>query len=85
MFLIEAMGRGVPMVVTNVGGMPGLADGTGLVVEVDDPDALAHAIVSILRSPTAMNEMRATALARYGREFSDETHERNLIAFYSLG
>ncbi|HXY94510.1 MAG TPA: glycosyltransferase family 4 protein [Acidimicrobiia bacterium] len=63
--LIEAMGAGVPVVATNVGGVPELVvDGaTGLVVPPRDPARLADALCAVAASPEL-----ATRLARAGRE-----------------
>lgn len=47
--LLEAMAAGVPVVAARVGGVPEvLDDGTGIVVEPEDPAALGAAIASIL-------------------------------------
>ena len=48
--LIEAMASGLPIVTTNVGGVPWLVeDGVdGLLVPPDDPDAMANAVKEIL-------------------------------------
>jgi glycosyltransferase involved in cell wall biosynthesis len=63
--LLEAMAMGVPVVATNVSGIPELVnDGrNGLVVCPDDPVALADAIARLLREP----DLR-TALASHARE-----------------
>ena len=63
--LIEAMATGCPAVATRVGGVPGvLADGAGLLVEPEDPDALAEALIHLLTDPQARREYADRARAR---------------------
>lgn len=85
MFLIEALGLGIPIVVTSVGGMPGLADGTGLVVPVDDAPALADALIAILTDPVLAQRSSEEATRRYQKEFSIEAHQSGLRNLYSVG
>ena len=49
--LLEAMSSGVPPIVTNVGGNPGIVEDTvnGYLVEVDDDQALTENIVKIFQ------------------------------------
>jgi glycosyltransferase involved in cell wall biosynthesis len=63
--VMEYMEAGKPVVATRVGGVPDLVeDGvTGLLVDPQDPDGLASAIVSLLRDPD-----RAARMGRAGRE-----------------
>ncbi|MDQ1123235.1 glycosyltransferase family 4 protein [Microbacterium trichothecenolyticum] len=82
MFLIEALSTGTPMIVTDVGGMPGLAEGCGEVVPVGDPDALADAIVRTIDSPAHVEQWSAEAVGKYARLFSHATHEERLLALY---
>lgn len=50
LFALETMAAGLPMVATNVGGMPEVVDDgrTGLLVPPQDPPALAKALVRVL-------------------------------------
>jgi glycosyltransferase involved in cell wall biosynthesis len=69
--IYEAMGCGVPVVASAVGGIPELvADGeTGFLVSPDDPAALADRVVTLLRGPsraaTFGQSARSVALARF--------------------
>lgn len=69
--LIEALAAGVPQVATPVNGIPEIVeDGvTGLLVELDNPAALAEAILQLCNSPGLRAEMgrrsRRRALERF--------------------
>jgi glycosyltransferase involved in cell wall biosynthesis len=66
---LEAMATGLPVIATNVGGIPEIVrDGeTGLLVPPDDPDALARAMVRLL-SDAELASRLADAGARLVRE-----------------
>lgn len=62
---LEAMCFGLPVVATQVGGLPEVVeDGvTGILVPPNDPQALAEAVLSLLRDPERRRQM-----GRRGRE-----------------
>ena len=83
--LLEAMGAGVPIVATAVGGIPEiLTDGeTAVLVDGRRPASLANGIMRMLQSPAL-----ARGCARQAREvlrsrFSTETYVRNLFTIYA--
>ena len=82
MFLIEAMGLGVPMVVTDVGAMPELARDAGIVVGVGDARALADALITLLSNPTLARKLGDRGLESYRAKYSAQIVERNLVDFY---
>ncbi len=68
--IIEALAAGCPVVATRVGGIPDLLDGgrLGALVESDEEDALAGAILKTLQHPPEMDEAQQTMRNRYGIE-----------------
>jgi glycosyltransferase involved in cell wall biosynthesis len=70
--VLEAMSESVPVVATDVGGMPeAVVDGeTGFLVPTGDAGALTTAIARILDDPAVAMRMRQAALARYERRFT---------------
>lgn len=57
--IIEAMSVGLPIVATNVGGIPEMIenDKTGILVSPQDSEELANAIIYLLSNPTKAKEM----------------------------
>ncbi len=81
LYLLEAMAAGVPVVQPRSGAFPELleATGGGILVDADDPQALAEGIESLLKDP-----QRARTLGRRGREavlseFSAERMAENFL------
>ncbi|HEX8572062.1 MAG TPA: glycosyltransferase [Allosphingosinicella sp.] len=67
----EAMAVGIPCVVTDVGDAAALVDDTGIVVPPADPDALATALLAMLRKPEVeLRALGARARARIAEHFS---------------
>jgi glycosyltransferase involved in cell wall biosynthesis len=70
---LEAMTVGVPLVATQVGGVPDLTGSEGaLLVPPENPDALASAIEELRRESVATQGRVAAALARIRRDYSPE-------------
>jgi polysaccharide biosynthesis protein PslF len=66
--LVEALAAGKPIVATNFPhASETLRDGAGIVVDHDDPAAMAQAIFDIIRSPQRAQQMSAIALREGAR------------------
>ncbi|HEY3311937.1 MAG TPA: glycosyltransferase [Anaerolineales bacterium] len=69
--LLEAMATGLPVVSTQLTGIPEIVDDgeTGLLVPEHDPAALANALASLLADPASRNRMGRQAQEKVNREF----------------
>ncbi|HWD37662.1 MAG TPA: glycosyltransferase family 4 protein [Fimbriimonas sp.] len=75
--LVEAMAAGLPIVATNVGGIPEVVTSeTGMLVGPSQPDALALATQTILNDPVRRLELGESARLRAQRVFSIEAMEQ---------
>ncbi len=72
--LMEAASQGLPAVSTRVSAVPEFvrAGETGLLVEPEDPQALAAALAALIRNPAERAAMGRAAHARVGTAFSFE-------------
>jgi glycosyltransferase involved in cell wall biosynthesis len=85
--LLEAMTFGKAIVATRVGGIPEvIADGvTGLLVPADDTDALANAIMQLIRQPEHRVRLQKNALASVENSYDYRTLiERYESLFHNL-
>jgi glycosyltransferase involved in cell wall biosynthesis len=82
--ILEAMRAGLAVVVTRAGGCAeAVADHeTGRLVPVEDPPALADALLEILSDPERAAAMGAAGRARWSRCFSAERMVRETEALY---
>ncbi len=82
---LEAGMMARPVVASRVGGIPELVqDGeTGLLVESEKPQALAHAIESLLGNPDRMSVMGARARRHVMDRFGFEAYTEQHLAWYS--
>ena len=66
--VLEALACGVPQVATDVGGTrEAVMPETGLLIAPRDPDALADAVIELLRDPQRRARMAAASRARHAR------------------
>jgi glycosyltransferase involved in cell wall biosynthesis len=82
--LLEAMASSRAIVATRVGGIPlALADGAaGELVDRDDPDALADALITLLESPSQAAEFGARAQRRFREAYDVNAMVAQYSALY---
>jgi colanic acid/amylovoran biosynthesis glycosyltransferase len=82
--LVEALARGVPVVATDIVGIPELVRNgeTGLLVPPDDPTALAAAIARLVRDPALARELAAGGRALVAERFDPSRSVRRLRAVF---
>jgi glycosyltransferase involved in cell wall biosynthesis len=82
--ILEAMANAVPVIATRVGGVPELVvhGETGLLVEPDDPGALADAIDTMVRQPSLRKSMGEAGARRARRHFDAKEAGSRMVALY---
>jgi glycosyltransferase involved in cell wall biosynthesis len=82
--VLEAMAAGLPVIASNVGGIPELvADGvSGVLVPPGDPAALAEAIEALLENPALALELGAAGRRRVVENFDLEAVREAHLALY---
>jgi len=82
--VIEAMAMGKPVVATNVGGVPEIirSDHTGILVELANPDAIAQAVVRLLKDEELSKKIGQAGLRRVQEKFTIEKHVQEIQRVY---
>jgi glycosyltransferase involved in cell wall biosynthesis len=82
--LQEAMRSGRPVVATRVGGTPGLTgEDSAVLIEPDDPTALATAVIRLLDDPPLAAALGRAALARSGTFPTQEDSLKAALGLYA--
>jgi len=82
--LIEAMSYGIPVISTNTGGIHELiGDGSGIMVEERDPQAIADAIERLMNDTTLYDELAERGRQRVMSEFNADTVAGHLSKLFS--
>lgn len=83
--LLEAMAAGLPIVASEVGGVPEMVQNneTALLVPAGDPQAMADAIVRVLNNENFGDQLAKNASALASSRFSPEAYVRTLTGIYS--
>jgi glycosyltransferase involved in cell wall biosynthesis len=79
---LKAMAHGVPVIVSNVGALPGTIGDGGRVVPDGDVDALAEAIEHLAAEPARRAATAAAGRKRAMEEFSNEVLARRTLEFW---
>ena len=81
---VEAGAMGLAAIGSNVDGVPEIvgADATGLLVPVNDPPALARAIIELLANPERRQQMGEAARQKVRTHFSREAMVAGMLAVY---
>ena len=84
MALMEAMAAGVPPIGSRVAGISELIDHghNGLLVEPNEPAALATAVQAIIDKQVDWQTLRRGAIETHKRRFSDRTMAANVAKVY---
>jgi glycosyltransferase involved in cell wall biosynthesis len=82
--VVEASACGLPVIVSNVGGLPEVVeDGvTGLVVENENSSALAEAMICLVKSPALRRQMGAAGRRRVLEHYRWEDNVTTMEAVY---
>jgi glycosyltransferase involved in cell wall biosynthesis len=83
--VLLAMTAGKPIIGSATGGIVEQIDNgnTGLLVAVNDPDALAQAVLDLARDPDRCKSLGAAARKKVREEFAPETQARLLLEVYA--
>jgi glycosyltransferase involved in cell wall biosynthesis len=83
--MMEAMSTGLPVVSTNVSGIPELVqDGlNGILVESESPEALADALLRIIKDPSLAQRLGETGRSTILNRFDGEDLARQLAALFA--
>lgn len=82
--VIEAMSHGLPIITTNVGGLPDLlTPSAGILVPPGDSAALAEAMQSLAADPALRKQMGQAARDRYLQLFAPDAVLSMLVGAYS--
>jgi len=81
--IIEAMAHGIPVIASNVGGIPDIIEADcGILVPPGDAGALAHAMATLANDPERRKEMGAAARERYQKLFAPTAVVPEILKLY---
>ncbi len=82
--LLEGMSLGIPAVVTDFGGNPGvIKDGrNGFVVPIKNSDALAEKIITLINDEELYKKMQDECFKIYNEKFTAEVYAKNIENLY---
>jgi glycosyltransferase involved in cell wall biosynthesis len=81
--VLEAAAAGLPLISTNVGGIPEMVDGTDTpLIQAGDAHALHNAMRAILEQPEIAKERARRLRDNVSRKFTVDTMTRSILSFY---
>jgi glycosyltransferase involved in cell wall biosynthesis len=80
--VLDAQRYGVPSIVTDVGGLPEIVRGGGIVLVEDDVATIAEQIVSLLDAPERWDSYAAAACEEYEERHSPQEWHRRMVALH---
>lgn len=82
--ILEAAIAGLPIIATNVGGIPEIIENekTGLIVEPQNSEVLAKAILDLLQNPLKANTLAKQAISKVEKNFSAKTMAEKTAEVY---
>jgi glycosyltransferase involved in cell wall biosynthesis len=85
MAVIEAMASGLPIVATNVGGLPDMVESgvNGFLVDTGCPDQMADALLKIITNPPLLQSMQKKSAQIAAKRFDIEQHVLKLVDIYA--
>ena len=84
MSILEAMGYGLPIVTTNVGGIPQLVEEgkNGYMIEPGNIDGFVNAILALVKNDDLVYNMGKRSIEKASGKYSLETHLAKILALY---
>jgi glycosyltransferase involved in cell wall biosynthesis len=84
MVVLEAMARGLPVIASRIGGLPGIIeDGvTGSLFEPGNSVALMHEVRRLWEDPLLCSRMGSAGRQKALQEYTEEAYFQNLMAVY---
>ena len=81
---VEAMLAGVPVIASNVGGLPEVVDDCGILVSPDSPQMLARETIRLANDPTLRADLAMRGRRRARELFGIERMVRETLGTYDL-
>jgi glycosyltransferase involved in cell wall biosynthesis len=81
---IEAMSRGKPVVVTNVGGLPEIVEDkiNGFIVTAKSPESLVNAVTELITNMKLRQTISSHNITKVNELFSQQGHTEHLLRIY---
>lgn len=83
MTIIEAMQCGLPVIASNVGGIPEIVDDeTGILINPVNVDEITNAILWLYENPGIRTHMKKAAIKRVNEMFNFDNHVHKILSLY---